>query len=94
MLNDDFSKREKKKFNSFLQLRISSYWNSEEFIFKYVPWLVYWASAPNARACPYYCFLCSQCDDAESNQITWADPEDISCLFPALWHYLFGLGKS
>lgn len=90
MLNDDFFPKGN-IFKSFLQLRISSYyWNSE---FKYMPWLVYWASTPNVRACPYYCFLCSQCDDAESNQVTWADPEVISCLFPALWHYLFGLGK-
>lgn len=78
MLNGDFfPKGRKNSFNSFLQLRISSYyWNSEEFIFQYMPWLVYWASTPNVRACPYYCFLCSQCDDGESNQITWADPED------------------
>lgn len=80
--------------NSFLHLRISSnYWNSKEFIFRYMPWLVYWASTPGMRACPYYCFLCSWYSDAESNQISWADPEDISCLFPAPWHYLFGLGK-
>lgn len=31
--------------------------------------------------------------DAESIQSTWAHPEDIPCLFLALWHYLFGLGK-
>lgn len=37
--------------------------------------------------------LCVPAGDAESIQSTWVHPEDIPCLFLALWHYLFGLGK-
>lgn len=80
-------------FKCFLKVGICSLWNSEEFIFKCMPLLVYWASKLNVRACPCYSFVYCQCDDAESNQVTCTDPEDISCLFLAVWHYLFGLGK-
>lgn len=86
-----FPKRKKK--SPVKNVKNSYYWDSKEFIFKHLPWLAHWASAPKGRAWPRYSFVCSQCDDVESFQITWADPEDIPCLFLALWHYLFGLGK-
>jgi len=71
MLNDDVFQKEQNIFHSFLQSRFSSYWNSEEFVFKYIPWLVCWASTPNLRTFLCYWFLCSPCDDAESHRIAW-----------------------
>lgn len=87
MLNGDFFFSQKEKN---LQLRMSRILITGT---QHLPWLARWASAPKGRAWPRYSFVCSQCDDVESFQITWADPEDIPCLFLALWHYLFGLGK-
>lgn len=84
---------QKLKKSPVKNVKNSYYWDSEEFLFKHLPWLACGASAPKGRAWPCYSPVCSQCDDAESVQITWADPEDIPCLFLALWHYLFGLGK-
>lgn len=88
MLNYDFFFQKEKN----LQFKMSRILiiGTHESLFRYH---LGWPLSTKGQSLALLQLCVFQRGDAESIQSTWAHPEDIPCLFLALWHYLFGLGK-